>query len=93
MTLLEWNSLERDPVRQEILSPFIERQIEVSLANAVTEIPGPELVFEAETGAEPEAELQYQVELSFNGPKFLAFFFVPILAFHGFGLLWQHRRN
>ena len=29
MTLVEWHSLERNPVTQEIISPFIQRNIDV----------------------------------------------------------------
>jgi hypothetical protein len=41
-----------------------------------------------DTGAAAQGEaLQYEVEIDFNGPLFLACFFGPVLAFQGLGLL------
>ncbi len=69
LTLLEWRTLDRDPIGHQILTPFIEREISV--------------------GADPGAEeiLQYQVDIRFNGPLFLACFFGPVLLFLGIGRL------
>lgn len=91
ITLVEWNSLERDPVNHEILSPFMQRAIEVSVESEAhprsTDIPGIEIEPES-----PDAVLRYQVELGFNGPLFLACFFGPILIFQGLGALWNRSR-
>ena len=91
MTLVEWHSLDRDPVRQEILSPFIERTIEVSVANPVSRADDPGVLVDAENS--PDAALRYDVELKFNGPLFLACFFIPVLVFHGVGLVWRRLRR
>ena len=92
ITLIEWHSLERDPVQREILSPFIERSI------AVTVLNGPDsntldFTAEAAPAESPDAELQYEVEFKFNGPLFAACFFVPILLFQGVGLLLNRIRK
>lgn len=91
LTLLEWHSLDRDPVRQAILSPFIERNIAVSVANR----PAPADELAAVTGTEdaPDAQLRYEVDFRFNGPLFLAWFFIPILLFHAVGMLWNYLRR
>jgi hypothetical protein len=82
LTLVEWNSLDRDPLREEILVPFIQREVSVSVEAAETpREPG------AATDEEPEGVLQYEVEFRFNGPLFLAYFFGPVLAFQGIGWL------
>jgi hypothetical protein len=87
MTLVEWHSLDRDPVKQEILSPFIQRTIDVTVSNPVPPVERAEGMAEAENS--PDAALRYDVELKFNGPLFLACFFIPVLIFHGIGLLWR----
>lgn len=89
ITLLEWNSLDRNPVRQEIFSPFIERTMTV-------EVEEPELVVSNDAASEPEAPdaaLNYQVSFHFNGPLFIAYFFTPILLFHGLAALWSRLRG
>ena len=91
MTLVEWHSLDRNPVSQEIFSPFIQRTIDVTVSNPVSPIESAEALVEAEDS--PDADLRYDVELSFNGPLFLACFFVPILIFHGIGLAWRALRG
>ena len=91
ITLVEWNSLDRDPVKQEILSPFIERTMAVSVAEA--DAPPAD---SNGTGAEaqsPDAALRYDVQIAFNGPLFLACFFTPILVFQGIGMLWNRLRR
>jgi hypothetical protein len=87
MTLVEWHSLDRDPVKQEIFSPFIQRTIDVTVTNPqrrAGDLPGP-----GDAGESPDVALRYDVELTFNGPLFLACFFIPVLTFHGIGLLWR----
>jgi len=89
VTMLEWNSLDRDPVRQEIFSPFIERTIKVEVEAApaleIGEVDSPQ--------AEPDAVLNYEVSFHFNGPLFIACFFVPVLIFHGLEVLWNRLRR
>ena len=82
MTLIEWNSLEREPLRQEVFLPFIERDIRLMA-------PAGELDA-LDAGAQPGGsgmDLRYEVELGFNGPLFLACFFIPVGLFHGAGWL------
>ncbi len=89
LTLLEWSSLDRNPVQQEILSPFIERTMTV----AVEEAPAPDMDSFNEQQDGPDALLRYEVEFHFNGPLFLACFFTPILIFHGVAILWNRVRG
>lgn len=91
MTLVEWHSLDRNPVTQEIFSPFIQRTIDVTLANPASPADGIEGMVDAEHS--PDAALRYDVELKFNGPLFLACFFIPVLIFHGIGLVWRRLRG
>jgi hypothetical protein len=86
ITLIEWRSLDRNPIEQQIFSPFIERDIRVSR-------PAPSSVGElgTPTGSRQNrdslSDLQYEVQFHFNGPLFLAYFFGPVLTVHGLGLL------
>ena len=89
LTLLEWHSLDRDPVRHEIISPFIERTLSVSLENG----PAADEPVLIEPDASQDAVLRYEVDIRFNGPLFLACFFGPVLVFQGIGLLWNHYRR
>ena len=86
LTLIEWRSLDRDPIGQQILTPFIEREISVDVAPDAAQS---EIDFGADTQADddPQNGLQYTVEIHFNGPLFLACFFGPVLLFHGIGWL------
>lgn len=82
LTLVEWNSLDRDPLREEILLPFIQREVTVGV-DAAEQPSEPD----AAAGEDPEGVLRYEVEFKFNGPLFLACFFGPVLAFQGVGWL------
>lgn len=82
LTLVEWNSLDRDPLREEILVPFIERKVSVRVGAAERPVEP-----DAATGEKPRGAIQYEVEFDFNGPLFLAYFFGPVLAFQGIGWL------
>jgi hypothetical protein len=84
ITLVEWNSLGRDPIGQEIFLPFIAREISVNVMEASDPDP---LEFSTESDAAAAGGLQYEVEFFFNGPLFLAYFFGPILFIQGIGLL------
>ena len=86
---MEWHSLDRDPVRHEIISPFIERTLSVSLENG----PAADEPVLIEPDASQDAVLRYDVDIKFNGPLFLACFFGPVLVFQGIGLLWNHYRR
>ena len=86
ITLVEWNSLDRDPIGQEIFSPFISREISLNTIEMDASDP---LDFSTESERDEGATngLQYEVEFFFNGPLFLACFFGPVLVLHGIGLL------
>jgi hypothetical protein len=92
LTLVEWHSLDRDPMREQIFLPFIERKITLpgSDANTLQQLGNIE-------GDLPEnnvrRSLQTHVEITFNGPLFLAYFSSPILIFHALGLLWSRLRQ
>ena len=61
LTLIEWRSLDRDPIGQQILTPFIEREISVDVARDTAQ---PEIDFGADAQADddPQNGLQYTVE-------------------------------
>ncbi len=84
LTLIEWNSLDREPMREEILVPFIERRVSVSVGEEHAP-PEPGGIAGEGTDADSRGVLQYEVEIDFNGPLFLAYFFGPVLAFQGIG--------
>jgi len=92
MTMLEWSSLDRDPLGQEIFSPFISRSVAIPVEGPQRQ---PEIQFEDEPlpTATTDKELRYEVQINFNGPMFLACFFIPVLLFHGIGLLINRFRN
>lgn len=90
ITTVEWYNLEREPLEHEILSPFFERRVQVSIERqppATTEIPG------MAESAGADAALRYDVSLDFNGPLFLVCFFTPVLIFHGAAALWRRYRR
>jgi hypothetical protein len=96
MTIIEWNSLDRDPLNHQILSPFIQRDVTVSVepqATVAREADIPELEYLGVEAESPDAVLRYDVALDFNGPLFLACFFVPVAIFHGVGILWRRVRG
>ena len=80
--LVEWNSLDRDPMRKDIMSPFIARDVSVSVQE---QSPDRGDVFDESPPADAadQLPLRYEVEFSFNGPLFLAGFFLPVLLFYG----------
>lgn len=81
VTVLEWHSLDRDPLSREIMSPFIGREVTIVPAPASGAlIPGP-------------IALQQQVTFHFDGPLFLACFFGPVLVFHGIAYLLFRMRG
>lgn len=86
ITLVEWRSLDRNPLEQQILSPFIERDIAVS-QRAPTAVDPLDLQAVEQKQGDAINSLQYDVQFHFNGPLFLAYFFGPVLAAHGIGLL------
>ncbi|MEH6586237.1 MAG: hypothetical protein V7720_06745 [Halioglobus sp.] len=92
LALVEWRSLDRDPMSEQIYLPFIERKITVSKTDAATT---KQLSNAAGNSSETIAQrnLQTTVEINFNGPLFLAYFFAPILTFHAIGLLYARLRG
>lgn len=92
MTLVEWRGLDRDPLGQEILSPFISRQVALNVSESR---PLTELDFEEpeQFGEEADSGLEYAVDIKFNGPLFLACFFGPVLVIHGIGLIAARLRG
>jgi hypothetical protein len=79
LTIIEWRSLDRDPIGQQVFLPFIEREISVLPATISGNAP------EASRDAASmlDGPVRYEVEFHFNGPLFLACFFVPVMVFHG----------
>ncbi len=88
LTLVEWNSLDRDPMTEQIFLPFIDREIELVMtdANTANELGATAGDLPSPSGGR---KLQTQVRIDFNGPLFLAYFFGPIMIFHAFSLLWR----
>lgn len=83
LTIVEWRSLDREPLSEQIFLPFIEREIGFSVMDEnITQ------QLDTDTGG-----LQTNVEIAFNGPLFLAYFFGPILIFHAVGVLWSRLRQ
>lgn len=86
ITLVEWNSLDRDPMREQIFTPFIQREVSMTMGE---DVAAPIIDFDS-VEREPETPavvMQTRVKFHFDGPLFLACFFVPVLAFHGIGWL------
>lgn len=91
VTLLEWHGLERDPLRKQIISPFIQRDIAVVALEPdpfESSAPGDS----AQAAEQPNAVLQYEVEFHFEGLLFLLYFFLPVLLFHAGGWLIARAR-
>ena len=92
LTLVEWHSLDRDPMAEQIFLPFIERKIELTLSDAkrTDQVDGT-----ADNLSETPARsrLQTEVEINFDGPLFLVYCFGPILVIHGTGLLVSRLRQ
>ena len=92
LTLVEWSSLEREPMSEQIFLPFIEREIRLSTTEAST-ITQLDTAAEESAGSNPGRTLQTHVTIDFNGPLFLALFFGPILVFHAIGMLVRQLRR
>lgn len=92
LTTVEWRSLDRDPMSEQIFLPFIEREIESSMTDANTP---KQLGTTAGESSRKDVgrKLQTRVQIAFNGPLFLTYFFGPILFFHALGLLWSQLRQ
>ena len=85
ITILDWNSLEKDPLNEQILTPFITREVSVVFG-------GGESGGELPVSYDPP-QLHYQVDLSFDGVQFLAYFFGPIVLFYLVALGIERRRK
>lgn len=92
LTIVEWGSLDRDPLSEQIFLPFIEREIGFSTMDTNATKP-PDTAAGDFPGEDAERGLQTNVDIAFNGPLFLAYFFGPILIFHAVGLLWSRLRQ
>ena len=92
LTLVEWSSLDRDPMSEQIFLPFIEREITLSRTDANTT---KQLGMTEGDLSEKNVRrnLQTDIQIDFNGPLFLACFFGPILIFHSVGLLFARLRR
>ena len=86
ITLIEWRGLDRQPMKQDIMSPFIQREISVQ---ARERPPVDELEFNTEGSSTVESgqNLAYVVDIQFNGPLFLGCFFAPVALFHAIGFV------
>ncbi len=92
LTVIEWNSLGREPMRADILSPFIERVVTLQLDSGST----PQVIeFDEATRQQstPGTGTRLEVEFLFNGPLFLACFFLPVLLFNGLEWLLGKLKN
>jgi hypothetical protein len=85
ITMLEWGGLDREPLKEQILSPFIERTITLQPRGASQ--PGDVQVNNAPQPPDTGAPLEYHVDFGFNGPLFALYMFAPIVVIHGIGLL------
>ncbi len=80
LTIIEWRGLDRDPLGQPLMLPFIEREVTVTLdAQPLTREQF------AEGRQEEQAQPRHEVEIRFNGPLFLLCFFGPVALFFGIG--------
>ncbi|CAA0081324.1 Uncharacterised protein [Halioglobus japonicus] len=92
LTLVEWNSLDREPMSEQIFLPFIERKITLSTTGtSATAEPG--TAGENFSAEDAQHTLQTHVLINFNGPLFLVYFFGPVLIFHALGMLWSRLRR
>lgn len=79
ITIMDWNTLEKNPIDEEILTPFITREITLVATDNQ---------YDSELSMqERKVEPQYQVEIGFDGIKFLMYFFGPILIIYSVGQL------
>ena len=92
LTLVEWRSLDRDPMSEQIFLPFIEREITLPTTDANTTKQLGNIDGEL-TENKVWRNLQTKVQIAFNGPLFLVYFFGPILIFHAIGLLFARLRR
>ena len=92
LTLVEWRNLDREPMSEQIFLPFIEREITLSRTDAITTKQLGSTVGDL-PGKNVRRNLQTDVQIAFNGPLFLAYFFGPILIFHAIGLLFARLRR
>lgn len=92
VTIVEWRSLDRDPMSEQIFLPFIEREITLSRADANTmrQLGTNE---SNRSGENPRRKLQTEVHIDFNGPLFLVYFFGPIIIIHATGMLLARLRR
>ena len=80
LTTIEWRGLDRDPVGQPLMLPFIEREVTVSLD--AQPLGGD--TFDSERTQQAGGP-RTEVMIHFNGPLFLLCFFGPVALFYGIG--------
>lgn len=86
ITLVEWNSLGRDPMAPQILSPFIGRDI--TIYDAAGSAPKPVEFQEAlQHSVATHNSSRIEVAFVFDGPFFLLCFFTPIVVFRAMGCI------
>lgn len=92
LTLVEWRMLDRNPMSEQIFLPFIDRRVTLSTIDAET---ASELaITEGEQpGTSLPGPVTTDVQIDFNGPLFLFYFFGPILLFHLISLLLARLRR
>jgi hypothetical protein len=78
LTTIEWRSLDREPLKETVFLPFIQR--EILLSRAPGAVPAPSL---PDSDTIERGVLQTEVNIHFNGPLFLLSFFGPVLIFQG----------
>jgi hypothetical protein len=85
LTLVEWHSLDREPLNEQIFLPFIERDITMTVTDSnAGDSPG--VTGGDLPGVDESRSLQTHVQIDFNGPLFLVYFFGPILILQGIGM-------
>ncbi len=82
LTTLEWRSLDREPLKQTIMLPFIERDVRITLGADPGDSP-------SEGDEQGPAALSQTVAIAFNGPLFLLCCFGPVLLFQGIGWIGE----
>ena len=80
LTIVEWRSLDREPMKEHVLLPFIERNIRLDVSRGASLAEDPQHLEQPPPSDKP---LHYEVEVGFNGPLFLLCLLGPVLLFQG----------
>jgi hypothetical protein len=81
LTTVEWRSLSREPLKDTIMLPFIERQVSLEIGAGARAGEPPD----DDDDSAPPTRSTTTVNIGFNGPLFLLCCFGPVLIFHGIG--------